>query len=109
MTSKCEPVCKLLRKYQVNVWSEDCQKAFNIIKDYLLESLILISSVEGKPLIMYLKFLEGSMGCVLGQKDETCRKEHVIYYTSMKFTYYESLYSLLEKTWYALAWVSRRL
>ncbi|XP_050918321.1 uncharacterized protein LOC127135722 [Lathyrus oleraceus] len=49
------------------------------------------------------------MGCVLGQHDETRRKEHVIYYLSNKFNDYESRYSMLEKTCYVLAWLTKRL
>ena len=71
MTTTCRPVFKLLRKDQGVVWTEDCQKAFDRIKNYLLEPPILIPPVEGKPLIMYLIVLEDSMGYVLGQQDET--------------------------------------
>jgi hypothetical protein len=78
--------------------AEDCQKAFDNIKEYLLEPPILIPPVEGRQLIMYLTVLEDSMRCVLGQQDETGRKEHAIYYLSKKFTDYESQYSMLEKT-----------
>lgn len=42
--------------------------------------------IPDMPLIMYLTVLEGSMGCVLGQHDETGRKGHAIYYLSNKFT-----------------------
>jgi hypothetical protein len=49
------------------------------------------------------------MGCVLGQQDETGRKEHAIYYLSKKFTDCESPYSMLEKTCCALAWAAKRL
>src|SRR4051812_9149966 len=49
------------------------------------------------------------MGCVLGQQDETKRKEHAIYYLSKKFTDCESRYSMLEKTCCALAWAAKRL
>jgi len=58
---------------------------------------------------MYLTVLEDSMGCVLGQQDETRRKEHAIYYLSKKFTNCESRYSILEKTCCALAWAAKRL
>ena len=58
---------------------------------------------------MYLTVLETSMGCVLGQHDETGKKEQAIYYLSKKFTEYESRYSLLEKTYCALAWAAKRL
>ncbi|XP_050909003.1 uncharacterized protein LOC127122758 [Lathyrus oleraceus] len=56
---------------------------------------------------MYLTILEGSMGCVFGQHDETGRKEHAIYYLSKKFTDCKSKYSMLEKTCCALAWASK--
>ncbi|XP_050909194.1 uncharacterized protein LOC127122965 [Lathyrus oleraceus] len=49
------------------------------------------------------------MGCVLGQHDETSRKEHTIYYLSKKFTDCESRYLMLEKTLCALAWDAKRL
>ncbi|XP_050891176.1 uncharacterized protein LOC127096668 [Lathyrus oleraceus] len=44
------------------------------IRQYLQEPPILIPPVPGKPLIMYMTVLEGSMGCVLGQHDETGQK-----------------------------------
>ena len=64
---------------------------------------------EGRHLIFYLTVLDNLMGCVLGQHDESGRKEHTIYYLSKKFTDCETRYSLLEKTCYALAWAARRL
>ncbi|KAI5439010.1 hypothetical protein KIW84_024664 [Lathyrus oleraceus] len=58
---------------------------------------------------MYLNVLEESMGCVLGQQDETGKKEYAIYYLSKKFTDCETRYSMLEKTCCALAWAAKRL
>jgi len=109
MTATCGPIFKLLRKDQGVEWTEDCQKAFDKIKEYLLETPILIPPVEGRPLIMYMTVLKDSMGCVLGQQDETGRKEHAIYYLSKKFTNCESRYSILEKTCCALVWAAKRL
>src|ERR1044072_5893749 len=109
MTATCGPIFKLLRKDQKVVWTEDCQKAFDSIKEYLSEPPILIPPVEGRPLIIYLTVLEESMGCVLGQQDETGKREHAIYYLSKKFTDCETRYSMLEKTCCALVWVSKRL
>ena len=103
LTATCEPLFKLLKKSQTVKWNEDCQKAFDKIKEYLQEPLILMPPVEGRPLIMYLTVLESSMDCVLGQHDETGKKEQAIYYLSKKFTECESRYSLLEKTCCALS------
>jgi ribonuclease HI len=109
LTATCEPIFKLLRKDQSVRWNDDCQSAFDKIKQYLQEPPILVPPVPGRPLIMYLTVLDESMGCVLGQHDETGRKEHAIYYLSKKFTECEIRYSMLEKTCCALAWAARRL
>ena len=64
--------------------------------------------VEGTTVNLYLTVLEGSMRCVLGQHDESCRKEHAIY-LSKKFTDCETIHSLFEKTCCTLAQAARRL
>ena len=109
MTAKCDPIFKLLRKCNSREWDEDCQIAFDKIKDYLSNPLILVPSVPEKPLILYLIIHERAMGCVLWQCDESKKKEHAIYYLSKKFTEYEVKYSSLEKMYCALAWAAQRL
>lgn len=91
------------------MWNDDCQEGFEKIKKYLQEPPILRPPVSGRPLIMYFTVLDESMGCVLGQHDDTVHKEHAIYYLSKKFTDCETKYSLLDKTYCALAWATRRL
>ena len=91
------------------MWTDDCHREFDSIKEYLLEPPILLPFIEGRPLIMYLTGLDKSMGCIMGQQDETGKKEFAIYYLSKKFTYCESRYSMLEKTCCALAWAAKRL
>jgi len=49
------------------------------------------------------------MGCVLGQHDETGKKEHAIYYLSKRFTGCEQRYSMLERTCCALTWATHSL
>ena len=89
--------------------NEDCQEAFDKIKKCLQEPPILHPPVPRRPLILYLTVLDGSMGCVLGQHDETRRKENAIYYLSKRFTDCEKRYYALERTCCALAWVAHRL
>uniref|UniRef100_A0A2N9EQZ3 Uncharacterized protein n=1 Tax=Fagus sylvatica TaxID=28930 RepID=A0A2N9EQZ3_FAGSY len=64
-----------------------------------------------EPLFKLLRkrFQEASMGCMLGQQDETGKKEQAIYYLSKKFTEPETRYLLVEKTCCALAWASKKL
>ena len=56
-------------------WDEKCQVAFDKLNEYLTNPPVLVPSVQGKPLILYLTVHEKSMGCVLGQHDKTGRKE----------------------------------
>ena len=97
MTAKCDPIFKMLRKYNSCKWDEECQIAFDKVKEYLTNAPVLVPPVPGRPLIQYLIVHERSMGCVLGQHDETRCKEQAIYYLSKKFTDYESKYSFLER------------
>uniref|UniRef100_A0A2N9HCS7 Uncharacterized protein n=1 Tax=Fagus sylvatica TaxID=28930 RepID=A0A2N9HCS7_FAGSY len=109
LTATCEPLFKLLRKDVKIKWTEDCQRAFDKIKEYLLNPPILVPPTPGRPLILYLTVQEASMGCMLGQQDETGKKEQAIYYLSKKFTESETRYLLVEKTCCALAWASKKL
>ncbi|XP_039056854.1 LOW QUALITY PROTEIN: uncharacterized protein LOC120199967, partial [Hibiscus syriacus] len=109
LTEKCDPIFRLLRKNNSGEWSEDCQKAFETVKRYLSSTPILAPPISGKPLILYLSVYENSMGCVLGQRDQTEKKERAIYYLSKKFTECETRYSPIEKLCCALVWATRRL
>ena len=75
MTAKCDPIFKMLQKYNFGEWDEECQEAFDKVKEYLTNPPVLVPLVQGKPLILYLTVHEKSMGCVLGQHDEIGRKE----------------------------------
>ena len=74
MTTKCDPIFKLLKKHDLGEWNGKCQIAFEKVNDYLSTSPILVPPILGKPLILYLTIHEKSMGCVLGQHDETGKK-----------------------------------
>jgi len=47
LTSTCEPIFKLLRKNQTIKWNEDCQEAFDKVKQYLQEPPILVRRFLG--------------------------------------------------------------
>ncbi|KAG8484354.1 hypothetical protein CXB51_022830 [Gossypium anomalum] len=86
LTEKCDSIFRLLRKHNPGVWDEECQKTFDKVKHYLSNAPVLMPHCPDKPLILYLTVFENSMGCMLGQHDETGRKEKAIYYLSKKFT-----------------------
>lgn len=74
LATMCEPTFKLLRTNQLMEWNANFQEAFEKIKQYSQNPPILVPLVPGRPLIMYLTMLDGSMGCLLGQHDELGRK-----------------------------------
>ena len=76
----------MLKKHYSGEWIEDCQNTFDKVKDYLSTPSILVPPILWKPLILYLIVHEKSIGCVLGQHDESGKKKHAIYYLSKKFT-----------------------
>ena len=54
LTMTCEPIFRLLKKEVPTVWNEQCQEAFEKIKNYLMKPPILVPPVPEKPLLLYL-------------------------------------------------------
>ncbi|PKI59973.1 hypothetical protein CRG98_019640 [Punica granatum] len=102
LTDKCQPLFRLLRKNAAMEWDHECQKAFDTIKAYLIQPSILVPPVPNRPLILYLTVRRQSLGCMLGQEDESTSAERAIYYLSKKFTEGESNYPEIEKMCCAL-------
>ncbi|XP_070008706.1 uncharacterized protein [Nicotiana sylvestris] len=50
----CESIFNMLRKYAETSWTEDCQKAFDKIKEYLFTPPVLVLPELGRPLLLYL-------------------------------------------------------
>ena len=69
MTAKCDPIFKMIRKNNFGEWDEECQVAFDKVKEYLTNPPMWVSLIQGKPLILYLTVHERSMGCILGQHE----------------------------------------
>lgn len=80
MATTCAPLFKLLQKNELMICNNDCQIAFDKINTYLLNHSVLVPSVLGRPLLMYLAVHETYMGCLLGQHDELVKKEQTTYY-----------------------------
>ncbi|XP_070019873.1 uncharacterized protein [Nicotiana sylvestris] len=99
----------LLKKDIAVKWTDEFQEAFDKIEEYLSNPPVLVPPEPGRPLIIYLRVLDNSFGCVLGQHDITGRKEQAIYYLSKKFTSYDVKYTPLERTLYAVTWVAQKL
>ncbi|XP_075077149.1 uncharacterized protein LOC142163895 [Nicotiana tabacum] len=68
----------------------------------------MVPPEQGKPLLLYLLVLDNAFGCVLGQHDETGRKEQAIYYLRKKFMSCKAKYTLIERCC-ALTWIAQKL
>ena len=84
------------------MWNEQCQEAFEKIKNYLTKPPILVPPVLEKPLLLNLTTTDIVMEALLAQYLEETRKENAIYYINKKMLPYEEKYSSLEKTCVAL-------
>ena len=108
MTDICEPIFRLLRKSQLTVWDDQCQRAFEKIKEYLLSPPVLVPPTLGHPLLLYLSVSDIALGCMLAQLDDL-GKERAIYYLSKRMLKYETRYIVIERYCLALVWATWRL
>ena len=109
LTDICEPIFRLLRKNQPIVWDDQCQRAFERIREYLLSPLVLAPPIPSRPLLLYLSVLDVvALGCMLAQLDDSS-KERAIYYLSKRMLDYETRYIMIERYCLALVWATRRL
>ena len=65
LTNICEPIFQLLRKSQPTVWDDQCQRAFERIREYLLSPPVLVPHTPGRPLLLYLSVSNVALGCML--------------------------------------------
>ncbi|PKI78378.1 hypothetical protein CRG98_001199 [Punica granatum] len=66
LTDKCQPLFRLLRKNAAVEWDDECQKAFDTVKTYLVQPPVLVPPSPDRPLILYLTVRRQSIGCMLG-------------------------------------------
>ena len=79
LTDTCEPIFQLLRKKQPKVWDDQCQQAFERIREYFLSPPVLVPSMPRRPLLLYFSILDVALVCMLAQLDDS-GKERAIYY-----------------------------
>ena len=91
LNSTWEPIFKLLRKNESHTWNDECQEAFQLIKEYLLHPPILVPPIHGKPLLLCLSIIGDAIGNMLAQEDDD-KNERAVYYLSKRFHDYETRY-----------------
>ena len=104
-TDKCLPFFKILRK--AFEWMDDCQRAFEDLKAYLTSTPLLIPSVLGEELYLYLAVTPHAVSSALIREEERVQKP--VYYTSRALRGTEARYPQIEKLAFALITASRKL
>ena len=64
--------------------------------------------MHGKPLLLYLSIIEDVVGIILAQEDDD-KNERVGYYLNKRFHDYETRYTPIEKSCFALIWAVQKL
>ena len=65
------------------IWDDKCQMAFENIKNYLMNPLVLQPPRSGKILILYLAIEKEAIGAMLAQEGKG-KVKHAVYYLSKK-------------------------
>ncbi|XP_074291105.1 uncharacterized protein LOC141617872 [Silene latifolia] len=103
----CDPIFKKLRVGEHEIWDDQCQAAFDKVKEVLSIPPVLRPHVSRLPLSLYLTVTDTAMGAMLAQTVN--KEERAIYYISKKFLEYEVKYTPLEKTCLAQVWATKKL
>ena len=101
------PLTKLTHKNATFNWDDDCQHAFDYLKDKLIEAPILGYPDVSKPFSLYTDASEYSIGGILTQNTENGEK--VICYISHQLTSSRLHYPVIEKECFAIIYCLTKL
>ena len=103
---RCSLFYQFLKKWKGFQWSEECDKAFQELKEYLMRAPMLIALKPREDLFMYLSMSEYVMSAVL-LRDQGVQQP--IYYISKTLVNAETRYLPLEKLVLALVHSTQKL
>lgn len=102
------PFFQILKKNKAFMWTEECQRAFEEFKLYLMKPPLLSKPLDGEMLYIYLAVSALALSAVLIREDEE-RAQKPVYYVSKVLHGAELRYSRMEKLALALLMASRKL
>ena len=103
---RCRPFYQLLRKWKGFQWDEECEKAFQDLKEYLTQAPMLTAPDPEEDLFMYLLVSNYVVNAVL-LRDQGV--QHPVYYISKTLVNAETKYLPLKKLVLALVHATRKL
>jgi len=97
-----------MKKGPLFQWDKSCHAAFEKIKKYLSNPLMLGAPMPGEPLILYIAAQERSLRTLCVQKNEK-GKEIALYYLSRILVGDKYKYSPIEKIYMSLIFIIQKL
>ena len=107
-TNQLKPFFITLREAKRTNWNVECDRAFTVIKQYLIELLILVSTEVGDTLYLYLALLEASESATLFKEDKN-RKQRPIFFMSKSPSKAETRYTNFKQAALALRVAAKKL
>ena len=104
-TDKCLPFFRVLKK--AFEWTDECQRAFQDLKMYLITTPLLSPFMMGEELFLYLAVTPHAVSSALIREEGKIQKP--VYYTSKALRGSKGRYLLIEKLAFALITASRKL
>ena len=102
-----EPLIQLTKKYARFSWNEECQTAFDFLKDSLTTVPLLVYPDTNKPYVLYTDASDYCIGACLTQMVEG--EEKPIYFISHKLTPTQRRWSVIEKEAFAIHYALQKL
>ncbi|XP_024024069.1 uncharacterized protein LOC112092339 [Morus notabilis] len=106
-TDKCVPFFDTLRGSKPFLWTEECEQAFQQLKEHLGKPPMLSKPVTGEILSLYLAVSEHAVSSVLIREEK--KVQLLVYYTSKRLLDVETRYPQMEKLALTLVVIARKL
>jgi ribonuclease HI len=105
------PFFEILKSAEVFQWGSVQQKAFEELKQYLIDLTTLTPPAPGAPLLLYVEASQSAVSAALVQEklDGQVKKQAPVYFVSEVLSLSKKNYTELEKVLYAVLMASRKL
>ena len=105
-SDRCRPFYQLLKKWKGFRWDDECEKAFQDLKEYLTQAPMLTTPEPEKELFMYLSVSDHAVSVVFLRNWGV---QQPVYYISKTLVNAETRYLPLEKLVLALVHATKKL
>lgn len=96
------PLTALTKKHAKFKWTNECQTAFDTLKQRLISAPILVFPDFNRSFVLSVDASDTAIGYVLGQLDHETKREHVVAYGGRALHHHEKKWHINEKEGLAL-------